>query len=231
MEAWSNIVKAFRLVIVAGLISTIHCQLIPPPELAAVIPALHLKDGRVLAHVRIVAFADKTVMAKWDGGMGTIAYVILPDSIRALAESQRPPAQSPAEVAAIKARAEVAAASEKRVPVIQIQSNQESIDILNATRDKAVKEAAQKKAEHYFRYEYLAYMPNVVIEHLDADLGNAREVSGWTGRYEIEGKCSLEYYDSVNATLDKKVAAGFTVTVEWDGTEAKVVDFQNHVSS
>lgn len=200
-------------------------------NLYGVLPSVTLKDGRSLTNVKIAAFGANTVMAKWDGGMGTIAYGLLPDAIRALAESHRPAPTSDTELAAIRARAasEALAADKRPKPTVR-KVEQVSDEEQNEKRNKAIKEAAKHKADHYFRYEYIAFMTGVVIERLDLDLGSPREVSGWGGRFEVEGKCGMEYYDSVNVTLDKTVAGDFTVTVEWDGTEAKVVDFQNHVS-
>lgn len=44
----------------------------------AVVPEVHLKDGTVLQNVKFVSYAATSVMAKWDGGRGTIPYAQLP---------------------------------------------------------------------------------------------------------------------------------------------------------
>ncbi len=66
---------------------------------------LDLKDGQVLHNVTIVAFGSSTVMAKWDGGRGTIRIDNLPDGIvpaanRAKAPSPTPPPRASAPAAA-----------------------------------------------------------------------------------------------------------------------------------
>ncbi|HND61797.1 MAG TPA: retropepsin-like aspartic protease [Opitutaceae bacterium] len=55
-------------------------------DLGAELPQVVLKDGRVLARVRIVRFSEQVVMARWEGGAGTLAYSNLPDPIVAAIE-------------------------------------------------------------------------------------------------------------------------------------------------
>lgn len=62
---------------------------------------LTLKDGTVLHNVTIVGFGSTTVMAKWDGGRGTIRIDNLPEGIAPAAGAPkpaptRPPAAAPA---------------------------------------------------------------------------------------------------------------------------------------
>ena len=54
----------------------------PPIDLKSPLPTVVLKDGRTLHNLRIVSFGGATIMAKWDGGRGTIAYAALPDEVR-----------------------------------------------------------------------------------------------------------------------------------------------------
>jgi len=61
-----------------------------PIDVDAVIPRITLSDGRTLTHLQIITFGTRTVMAKWDGGRGTILYSLLPDNIRAITELYRP---------------------------------------------------------------------------------------------------------------------------------------------
>lgn len=55
-------------------------------DLGSEFSALTLKDGRVLTRVRIVRYSEQVVMARWDGGAGTLAYSNLPDSVLAAIE-------------------------------------------------------------------------------------------------------------------------------------------------
>jgi hypothetical protein len=47
------------------------------------IPELRLTDGRVLQSVTVVTVGPSVVMAKWDGGRGSIPFALLPDDARA----------------------------------------------------------------------------------------------------------------------------------------------------
>ena len=65
----------------------------PPIDLKSPLPTVVLKDGRTLHNLKIVSFGGATIMAKWEGGRGTIAYAALPDEVRKVAELSRPAAQ------------------------------------------------------------------------------------------------------------------------------------------
>jgi hypothetical protein len=60
------------------------------PDLRRSIAVLTLKDGRILNNVTIVSYASSAVMAKWDGGRGTIQYQQFPDDWRNELEPMRP---------------------------------------------------------------------------------------------------------------------------------------------
>jgi hypothetical protein len=59
------------------------------------IARLVLTDGRTLANVQIVSFASSAVMAKWEGGRGTISYQSLPPDLLRAAQRYRPAASAP----------------------------------------------------------------------------------------------------------------------------------------
>jgi len=101
--------KAIRLFLLAGLLVTTlpGQEKASPVNLRDPLPTVVLKDGRILRDVKIISFGGSTVMAKWTGGQGTIAYNAFPDAIRKAAEAQRPaPPQAPVPKAAEKAKAE-----------------------------------------------------------------------------------------------------------------------------
>ena len=59
-------------------------------DLKTVFPTIVLKNGEILHHVRIFSFGSSTIMAKWDGGSGTIAYDALPEEMRKAAKLRKP---------------------------------------------------------------------------------------------------------------------------------------------
>jgi hypothetical protein len=60
------------------------------------IPEVRLKNGTVLANVTVVAVGSTTVVARWDGGMGSLLLTQLPDEMRtdlvAASAAAKPPA-------------------------------------------------------------------------------------------------------------------------------------------
>jgi len=61
-------------------------------DLGKPIAELKLNDGRTIKNVVFVSYSSSAIMAKWDGGRGTIAYEALPTDIAAAASSMRPKA-------------------------------------------------------------------------------------------------------------------------------------------
>lgn len=57
------------------------------------ISSISLRDGRVLKDVQIVSFASTAIMAKWEGGRGTISYDLLPAEITDAIAPLRPKQQ------------------------------------------------------------------------------------------------------------------------------------------
>jgi hypothetical protein len=92
----------------------------------------------------------------------------------------------------------------------------------------AIKNKARAYADHHYRYEYLAGISGAVVTRLDISLEEPKQVNGLSERFAVEGDCSLEFYDSVAIGFNKKVADAFTITVEWTGNQAKVIDFSKH---
>lgn len=62
------------------------------------ISSLTLRDGTILKSVEIVSFATDVVMARWEGGRGTINYALFPDEWQEVIQKARPakqPARQP----------------------------------------------------------------------------------------------------------------------------------------
>lgn len=64
------------------------------PDVRRPIFLLILGDGRTLTNVTIVSYAHSAVMAKWDGGRGTIPYELFSQEWQKALEPMRPPPAS-----------------------------------------------------------------------------------------------------------------------------------------
>lgn len=90
-----RLIAALSLAAICGGLAPAH-EKSEPIDLKNPLPTVVLKDGRTLHNLKIVSFGGSTIMAKWDGGCGTIAYAALPDEVRKVAELSRPaPPKSP----------------------------------------------------------------------------------------------------------------------------------------
>lgn len=78
-----------RLRLLAALL-TLAASALCAVDLNKPIAELSLADGRTLKNVTFVSYASSAIMAKWDGGRGTISYDLLPEGIASAAEKMRP---------------------------------------------------------------------------------------------------------------------------------------------
>lgn len=83
--------NAIRLILLAGLlaVSGRAQDSDAATKLGDVLPTVVLSDGTILHNVKIVSFGNVAVMAKWDGGRGTIPYDALPPEIRQAVEPKK----------------------------------------------------------------------------------------------------------------------------------------------
>lgn len=214
---------------------------------------LRLASGLVYPKWQIIGETASTVTIRYPGGAAKVDKKLLPESLRAVYKVD------PAAVAAeAKADAEKRAIYDSQVRATQqkqkeehealvasaaaaksqqvIQAQKPAVSAANsekrarAEQVASIKKEAKKYADHYFRYDYLGGVSGAVVERLDVDLRQPREVNGWPGRYAVDGTASLEYFASAGFSFQKSAANAFTVTVEWKDGEASVVDFTNHVA-
>jgi len=210
---------------------------------------LRLASGIVFAKWQIIAETASTVTIRYPGGAAKVDKKLLPEALRAVYKSD------PAAVAAeAKADAEQKAIYDAQVRATQEKQKEEhdarvassAADSQQAGRARkgaaegerraraeqlaSVRKEARKYAEHYFRYEYLGGVSGAVVERLDLDLREPREVSGWPGRFAVDGRASLEYFASAGISFQKSSGNAFTVTLEWRDGGADVVDFTNRLA-
>src|SRR5687767_10031984 len=69
-------------------------------DISKPIAELVLKDGRTLKNVVFVSYSTSAIMARWEGGRGTISYDVLPVDVGDSVKKMRPkptPATGPSE--------------------------------------------------------------------------------------------------------------------------------------
>ena len=97
--AWNSLRRALLLgFAVAGPLLAVISQAAPYAR-GQLIPELKLRDGTVLHGVTVTAVGSATVLAKWDGGRGSLPLAQLPDDLRAdLTRAVEKPEAPPAPV-------------------------------------------------------------------------------------------------------------------------------------
>ncbi len=71
----------FFFVIVVGTMFASFIDCFAAVPIGKTIPELKLKDERVLKNVFVVGHTTSSIVARWDGGRGTIPFSLLPDEL------------------------------------------------------------------------------------------------------------------------------------------------------
>jgi hypothetical protein len=210
---------------------------------------LTLSSGRSFPKWLIIGESASTVTIRYPGGVAKVDKKLLPANLQAIYKidpaAVAAEAKSDAEQRAIydsqvrsteerqkeEHEAQVASAAANAQKDAQAQrASAERERRAAAQQVAAIKKEAKEYADHYFRYEYLGGVSGAIVERLDVSLREPRDVSGWPGRYAVDGKASLEYYDSAGFSFQKSIASDFTVSLEWKDGQASVVEFTKHVA-
>jgi len=183
---------------------------------------LTLSSGRAFSKWQIIAETASTVTIRYPGGAAKVDKKLLPENLQAVYKID--PAAGAAEAKADAEQkaiydAQVRATEEKQkeehdamVASVAAKSQQdskaqkaavESDRRAHAEQIASIKKEAKKYADHYFRYDYLGGVSGAIVERLDVDLREPKEVSGWPGRYAVDGKASLEYFASAGFSFQK----------------------------
>ena len=84
--------------------------------------------------------------------------------------------------------------------------------------------AVRSRAEVYYKAENRFGSGSVSITDLKFTLSEPRPVPGWIDRFEVEGSCLAEFYDSRGNSFNTGTGK-FTAAVESKGGAARLVDF------
>jgi len=88
-----------------------------------------------------------------------------------------------------------------------------------------IHEVVRKRATEYYKTVRRNGSGSTLVFDLDFDLADPREVPGWTGRYEVEGRCWYQFYDSIWGGSFSGARGTFSAAVEVRGGAIKLVDF------
>ena len=89
----------------------------------------------------------------------------------------------------------------------------------------AHKQAALTRAQNYYRYEYPGGSGAIRVTAVNFEVDDPEEVPGWGGRYRIEGKVFLEFFDSKGFSYSRTTDRFEIQTEQKPGGSIKVVDF------
>ena len=180
---------------------------------------LELTDGRKLTKVvvknydaesgKILLMAKKTAMK--------IPIDLLPEAIRDRVKNTAPKAGASTTTTAV---APPTPESERRPP-------QQSTPVAPepAIDPAAHRQAALTRAQNYYRYEFPAGSGAIRVTAANFEVDDPEEVPGWRGRYRLQGKVFLEFFDSKGYSYSRTTDRFDILTEQKPGASIKVIDF------
>jgi len=235
-----------------ALSTCLFCAVI---TIAASAADLKLSDGRILKDYRVTAQTPTRVTVRHAGGMATIEKKLLPSELlkeypidaeaaaKEAAEIERgkaayaEQARAAEEKRAAEHAAFLAAVAKKRekeeARAAANSATRPNVDVANSvavrrTADplERIEKAIRFRADQYYKSQRQTGSGRTLVYDLDYELEDPTPVPGWSGRYEVKGKCLFQYYDSVWGGSFSNGTGTFTAQVEVSATGAvKLVDF------
>ncbi len=179
--------------------------------------SLDLTDGRKLVQVVIKNYdpaSDKVLLMAQRTAM-KLPLDLFPATLRDGIKEAAPKAGgSTTTIAALPPPREKPA-----VPAVSASPEKAAVNVA------AHKKAALSRAQNYYRYEFPAGSGAVRVTAANFELDDPEEVPGWGGRYRVEGKVFLEFFDSKGFSYSRTTDRFEIQTEQKPGGSIKVVDF------
>jgi hypothetical protein len=190
-------------------------------ELPLQFTRLDLLDGRILRHVVIKSYdaSSGKLLLVADGKAMLVPVSLIPPPFGERLKADAPQSGSTTAVVATQSASKATAEAGPRAPAAAAA---------NADPDSVFarhKEAAQTRAQRYFRYEFRAGSDAISVTALDLEMDQPEAVEGWPGRYRIKGKAFMEFYDSKGGSFSRNTSSFEVITEQKPGQPVKVVDF------
>lgn len=85
--------------------------------------------------------------------------------------------------------------------------------------------SALERARNYYRYEFQAGSSSIRVTAINFETDEPEKVTGWEGRYRIQGRVLLEYFDSKGYSYNRATDRFEVITEQKPGHTIKVIDF------
>lgn len=190
---------------------------------------IDLNDGRSLRDVVVKSYnvTTRRLFVVSQGVAMSVPMDLIPAGVRAMftsgpikIESSSPRTTAPSRKAATPVRRPSGTAPAKNAPD-STSARERQLAMAAATH----REVALGHAERYYRFEHQAGSSNIKVTALDFEAGIARPITGWPGRYRLEGRAFLEFFDSVGLSYQRTTSRFEVVTEQLQDGELRVVSF------
>lgn len=190
---------------------------------------LDLTDGRKLKKVVVKSYDATTgkLLVVASGKAMTIPIALVPKPFQdTLKADARPAGDTTTAIPTTLPRPTakgVAVAPTKPVPMTPVPQAPAAVPV--APDFTYIKNTALTRAQNYYRYEYPVGSGAVSVTAINFETDDPEIITGWEGRYRVQGRALLEYYDSPGRSFNRSTDR-FEVTLEQKpGKSLQVIDF------
>ena len=211
--------RRYCLIATAILLTTVGRAADPAPTKFT---RIDLLDGRTLKNVELVSYdaAAAKVLLIADQKAMVVPLALIPQPFADRFKHELPESGASASVvpnppaAHLPAPAPAPAVAPAPVPPAAVQPQL-----------AAHKRAAEARAARYYRFEYKAGSDSIAVTALQLETDPPVAVDGWPGRYRIQGRAFMEFYDSVGRSFSRATSRFEVLTEQPPGKPVSVVEF------
>lgn len=185
---------------------------------------IDLLDGRTLKNVELVSYdaAAAKVLLIADQKAMVVPLALIPQPFADRFKHELPESGASASVVPNPPAAHLPVAAPAPAPAVAPAPAPPAAD---QPQLAAHKKAAEARATRYYRFEYKAGSDSIAVTALQLETDPPVAVEGWPGRYRIQGRAFMEFYDSVGRSFSRATSRFEVLTEQAPGKPVSVVDF------
>lgn len=185
---------------------------------------LDLTDGRKLRKVSVKNYdAEKDrLLLVANGKAMTISLALVPEPFRTRLKEHAPKAGSSTSSMPAPRQPTAPSAPPTRPPPVAARPAPTQNTEIQWEKHKS---AALERARNFYRYEHKAGSDSIRVTAINFETDDPEAITGWEGRYRVQGRVLLEYFDSKGYSFNRTTDRFEVITEQKGKGSIKVIDF------
>jgi hypothetical protein len=216
--------RILRYVLILGLLAQAVAKESPENEATMEFARLDLTDGRKLRKVVVKNYdAEKgRLLLVASGKAMTVSIDLVPEPFRTRLKDHAPKAgSSTSSMPAPRQPTQPSAPPTRPPPVVTRPAPAQDTEV----QWEKHKSAALARARNFYRYEHKAGSDSIRVTAINFETDDPEAITGWEGRYRVQGRVLLEYFDSKGYSFNRTTDRFEVITEQKGRGSIKVIDF------